>query len=129
MEPAGRVTIKYRTCDEYDAVIRPTVYLAPDDILYIHKDKLSNTTKVFTTDGKLFEGIRQTLQSFEGLLGGNSFFRIHTSYLVNLQHVLGQKPRTSGEESNILTLKNSTTELPISKLKIGTLKAALESLK
>jgi len=128
MEPPGRLTIKYKTCDEYDAVIRPTVYLAPDDILYIHKDKLSNTTKVFTTDGKLFEGIRQTLQSFEGQLNGNDFFRTHTSYLVNLQHVLGQKPRSSGEENNVLTLKNSTTELPISKLKISALKSALESM-
>ena len=128
VEPSGRITIKYRACDEYGAIIRPTVYLAPDDILYIHKDKLSNTTKVYTTDGKLFEGIRQTLQSFEGLLNGNDFFRMHTSYLVNLQHVLGQKPRSQGEESNILTLKNSATELPISKLKISALKAALESL-
>lgn len=128
MEPVGRITIKHRTLDKYDAIIRPTVYLPPNDILYIHKDKLSNTTKIFTIDGKLFEGIRQTLQKFENLLSESNFFRIHTSYLVNLQHVEGQKPRTSGEESNILTLKNTATELPISKLKISALKAALESL-
>lgn len=124
----GRIALKYKTYDEYEAIIRPTVYLAPDEILYIHKDKLSNTTRVFTIDGNLFEGIRQTLQGFEALLSRNYFFRIHTSYLVNLKHVQGKKPRTSGEDSNILVLKNSEVELPISKLKISGLKIALESL-
>ena len=124
----GKIALKYKTYDEFDEIIRPTIYLSPEEILYIHKDKLSNTTNLFTTDGNQYKGIRHTLQYFEERLSDSDFFRTHTSYLVNLLHVQGQKPRTSGEESNILTLKNSTAELPISKSKIRTLKTVLSSL-
>jgi len=127
MKPAKKITIKYKTQDQYNDTIRPTVYLTANEILYIHKDKLSNTTNVFTVDGKQFEGVRQTLKSFEGLLADNDFFRIHTSYLVNLEYVQGLKPRISGDENNLLILKGSAVELSVSKLKIAALKSLLES--
>jgi len=127
IKPSKKIAIKYKSQDSYNDTIRPTVYLTPSEILYIHKDKLSNTTKVYTTDGQLFEGVRLTLQEFENQLANDDFFRIHTSYIVNLDYVSGQKPRAAGEENYLVLLKGNSIELPVSKLKIAQLTSILES--
>ncbi|VAW60902.1 hypothetical protein MNBD_GAMMA08-897 [hydrothermal vent metagenome] len=121
-----KIVIKYRSKDNYGQVTRPTIYLNTNDILYIHKDKLSNTAKVYTVDGGVYEGVRKTLQIFEAQFKHNNFFRIHTSYLVNLEYVLKNKPGNSGYEKKTITLKYSAVELPVSKLKLTALKSALK---
>jgi DNA-binding LytR/AlgR family response regulator len=121
-----KIQIKYKFIDEYGEIIRPTIYLYTNDILYIHKDKLSNTTKVYTANGNIYEGVRKTLQNFEAQFKNSNFFRIHTSYLVNLEYVQENKPGILGDENKIITLKNSVVELPVSKLKIAALKSALK---
>ncbi len=123
-----KTAIKYRLIDDYGQVTRPTIYLNIRDILYIHKDKLSNTTKVHTIDGSTYEGIRKTLQVFETQFKQHNFFRIHTSYLANLDYVLINKCGISGFEKKTITLKKSTVELPVSKLKLTALKLALKDL-
>jgi len=117
---------KYKSQNKHDETIRPTAYLATHEVLYIHKGKLTNTTRVHGVDGIVYEGVRRTLQQFESELLDKHFFRIHTSFLVNLLHVRGLTPRSAGDDNTSLLLKYTTTELPVSKQRISGLKAALK---
>ena len=57
------------------------VFVKTDDILYCEAD--SNYTNIYTADGKKHI-ISKTLKEYDELLSDYSFFRIHNSYLINL---------------------------------------------
>ncbi len=121
-----KLSIKYRSIDRTGEIVRPLVYLTASEIIYIHKDKMSNTVTVYATKGRIYNGIRQTLQQFEDELKSDKFFRVHTSYLVNLDFASGQKKRSQSNENYVLQLEGSEKELPISKLKYPALKTRLD---
>ncbi len=56
-----------------------------DDIVYFEADR--NYTKI-VFNNKSEKIISRTLKEFENLLSGLNFFRIHHSYLINLNHVI-----------------------------------------
>ncbi len=59
-------------------------FVFPEDIMVCASD--SNYTMVHLKEGRK-KLISRTLKEFENLLADFSFFRVHHSYLVNLQHV------------------------------------------
>ena len=126
--PAKKLVVKHQYQDPHQLeTIRATAYINSDEILYIHKTKLSNTVDIHLADGQVFSGVRQTLQEFESELNDYKFFRAHTSFLVNLEHAHSLKRRSSNDENHFLLLKGSSDELPVSKLKLAALKTALEA--
>ena len=74
---------------EEDGVIH---YVLPERILYIYRE--GNITKVVTKE-KIFD-VRITLKELENRLHPFSFFRIHKSYLVNLNYVKRLTPWFNG---------------------------------
>ena len=69
-------------------IIFPTSYgfqiVKPDNIIYCQADQ--NYTRVFTSDSKELL-ISKPLNHIEDLLSVDCFFRIHKSYLVNLNFI------------------------------------------
>lgn len=77
-----------------------------DDILYLKAD--NNTTDIHLISGKLISGFK-TLKHYESQLP-SSFFRIHNSYIVNLNHV----SRINTGKSDCYLLEN-TIKIPFSR--------------
>ena len=75
----------------------------------IYCEGASNQTKVYL-EGNRKEMISRTLKECEEMLSSLNFFRIHKSYLINLNHV---KKYYSGKDGQI-TLSNGIT-LPVSR--------------
>jgi two-component system, LytTR family, response regulator LytT len=67
-------------------------YLEPKDILYMFREE--KVTKIITKNDE-FE-IKTPLKDLESRLNSYSFFRIHKSYLVNLEHVTRLTPWFNG---------------------------------
>lgn len=96
-----------------------TVLLETDSILFIetqnrgclihtiHKDHCSN----------------QTLSHYESLLSGQSFFRCHKSFLINLKQVTELLPWKNGAYS--IKLRDRETQVPLSRGYVRKLKQAL----
>ena len=82
-------------------------FVTADEIVACSSD--SNYTMVYLVNGRK-KLISRTLKDFEGLLNGLSFFRVHHSHLVNLDHVK-EFVRTDG---GYLVLSNKMT-LPVSR--------------
>ncbi len=68
---------------------------------------ISNYTKIFLTDNRQLV-VAKTLKETEEILAGHSFYRIHHSHLVNINHVLryvkndgGYVVMTGGEEITV----------------------------
>lgn len=55
------------------------------DILYCKAE--GNYTLIYLAHKKSKEIVTKTLKEFESLLSGHQFFRVHRSYLINLQHI------------------------------------------
>lgn len=91
---------------------------APDDILRCESD--SNYTYIFLATGKKIL-LAKTLKEIEETLRGLSFFRVHQSHLVNINHV---NKVVKGEGSYLTTSDGAT--IPISRNKKD---AFLESLR
>jgi two-component system, LytTR family, response regulator len=60
------------------------VFVDVNDILYCESD--SNYTTFFLANGEKVI-ISKTLKDVEEMLGGDDFFRVHASYLINMKHV------------------------------------------
>ncbi len=73
-----------------------------DDILYLESDR--DYLKVFTPTHTIVT--RQTISSFEAMLSGNEFIRIHRSYIVSIRQI------TSFTHESVAL---GTRELPIGK--------------
>ncbi len=59
-------------------------FVSPEEIVVCSSD--SNYTMIYLESGRK-KLISRTLKDFEELLSGYSFFRVHHSHMVNLQHV------------------------------------------
>ncbi|SEA87518.1 two-component system, LytT family, response regulator LytT [Thalassobacillus cyri] len=95
-------------------------YLNPADILYVYRDerltKIVEKERVFETKLPLKE-IEQRLQPF-------SFFRIHKSYLVNLEYIDRLVPWFNGAYQ--LVLRGSKEQLSVSRNYVKDLRKQLE---
>lgn len=81
-------------------------FISLDDILYLKAD--NNTTDIHLISGKVISGFK-TLKYYESQLP-SSFFRIHNSYIVNLNHV----SRINTGKSDCYLLDN-TIKIPFSR--------------
>ena len=84
-------------------------YVSPDEIIVCSSD--SNYTMVYLKDNRK-KLISRTLKDFEALLSGPTFFRVHHSHLVNLDHVREYKRADGG----YLILSNKMA-IPVSRSK------------
>ncbi len=85
-------------------------YLKTESILYIKAE--GNYTLVVTETEKFIE--RKSMAEWEKILGGEEFFRIHKSYIVNLYQV-------AYNPSGKYVLKNGE-KIPISRYKLNEFK-------
>jgi len=79
------------------------------EILYLQSDV--NYTHFFLSNGEQIL-VSKSLKEYDSLLAGANFFRIHQSYLVNIQYV----KKILKEDGGIVQLKNNV-QLPISRRK------------
>jgi two-component system response regulator LytT len=111
VKPLGKLAI------EDDGEI---VYIEIKDIKFIYRDE--KVSKVMTTS-KEFE-VKTPLKEFESRLSHFSFFRIHKSYLVNLDYVTRLSPWFSG--SYQLEIEQCNEKLPVSRNYVKALRATIE---
>lgn len=96
------------------------VYIEPKDILYIsHEEKAS---KIISTSGEYLT--KTPLKELESRLKSYSFFRIHKSYLVNLDYIKGLTPWFNGAYQ--LELAGVQEQLAVSRNYVKALRARLE---
>jgi len=120
----SKIKIRYRITEPL--VSHPESYVEIRKIVLIHKVKDTDTAEVYLSDGNVLEGVPQTLAEFENKLNDAGFFRVHTSYLVNLIHVRVIKKRIGGDDHNLL-LDGIEKEIPISRAKLEVLREALDN--
>ena len=84
------------------------VFVKISDILYCEAS--SNYTQIFTTDKKYL--VSKTLKEYDDLLSDHNFFRIHNSYLININSI---KKYVKGEGGYVVL--NNDTSLDVSKRK------------
>lgn len=85
------------------------VFVKVGDILYCEAS--SNYTEIILTDGKKYT-VSRTLKEYEDLLGEQNFFRIHHSYLINLNEI---KKYVRGDGGYVVM--NNDKSLDVSKRK------------
>jgi two-component system LytT family response regulator len=85
------------------------LFIKVNDIVYCEAS--SNYTQIFMMDGKKYL-VSRTLKEYEDMLSESNFFRIHHSYLINLNRV---KKYVRGEGGYVL-MQNDTS-LDVSKRK------------
>lgn len=85
------------------------VFVKINDIIYCEAS--SNYTLIFTGDGKKHV-VSRTLKEYEDMLSEHSFFRIHNSYLINLNAI---KKYVRGEGGYVIM--NNDQSLDVSKRK------------
>ncbi|WP_286231802.1 LytR/AlgR family response regulator transcription factor [Neobacillus mesonae] len=95
-------------------------YLEPKDLLYIVRDE--KLTKLITKSGE-FE-TKTPLKELESRLIGYGFFRIHKSFLVNLEHVTRLSPWFNGAYQ--LQIEGRKEMLSVSRNYVKALRAKLE---
>ncbi len=95
-------------------------YLDPSDILYISRE--DRISRIYTKEAN-FES-KLALKDLEERLAGYPFFRIHKSYLVNLNYISKLTPWFNG--AYMLELKNSTEKLSVSRNYVKSLRNKLE---
>jgi two-component system LytT family response regulator len=84
------------------------VFVKISDILYCEAS--SNYTQIFTTEEKYL--VSKTLKEYDDLLSDHNFFRIHNSYLININSI---KKYVKGEGGYVVL--NNDTSLDVSKRK------------
>ncbi|WNS75728.1 LytTR family DNA-binding domain-containing protein [Bacillus sp. DTU_2020_1000418_1_SI_GHA_SEK_038] len=95
-------------------------YLEPKELLYIVRDE--KLTKLITRNGE-FE-TKTPLKDLESRLLGYGFFRIHKSFLVNLEHVTRLSPWFNGAYQ--LQIEGRKEMLSVSRNYIKALRTKLE---
>ncbi len=85
------------------------LFIKVNDIVYCEAS--SNYTQIYMHDGKKHL-VSRTLKEYEDMLGENNFFRIHHSYLINLNLV---KKYVRGDGGYVVM--NNDTSLDVSKRK------------
>jgi two-component system, LytTR family, response regulator len=103
--------LKYGSSDEYKIAL-PTleglIFVKVKDILYCEAS--SNYTQIVTTEGKFL--VSKTLKEYDDLLSDHNFFRIHNSYLININSI---KKYVKGDGGYVVLSNN--TSLDVSKRK------------
>jgi two-component system, LytTR family, response regulator len=84
------------------------VFVKITDILYCEAS--SNYTQIFTNEEKYL--VSKTLKEYDDLLSDHNFFRIHNSYLININSI---KKYVKGEGGYVIL--NNDTSLDVSKRK------------
>ena len=95
-------------------------YLDPRDILYMFREE--KFTKIIAKNGE-FE-IKTPLKDLETRLNSYSFFRIHKSYLVNLEHITRLTPWFNGAYQ--LEIEGREELLSVSRNYVKALRTRLE---
>jgi len=95
-------------------------YIDPKDILYMFREE--KVTKIIARTGE-FE-VKTPLKDLECRLNSFSFFRIHKSYLVNLEHVTRLTPWFNGAYQ--LEIEGREELLSVSRNYVKALRARLE---
>jgi two-component system, LytTR family, response regulator LytT len=96
------------------------LYIDPKNILYIVRDE--NLTKLITKQTE-YE-TKMALKDLEGRLSNYNFFRIHKSFLVNLDYVVRLTPWFNGAYQ--LEITGNKEMLPVSRNYVKALRARLE---
>ena len=112
--------LPYKLAIEIDGVIR---YVYPKDIVYIHKNKDNKNVFIHTT-AKSYQA-SYTLSELETKLSARSFFRVHKSYLVNLEYVTELQPYFNGAY-NLHLSDNQSSIVPVSRNFVKKLRMKLE---
>lgn len=110
-KPTGKLAV------EKDGEI---IYLEPKDILYISRD--DKVTKLITKNDEI--DTKTPLKDLESRLLSFGFFRIHKSFLVNLEYVLRLTPWFNGAYQ--LQIEGRDEQLSVSRNYIKALRARLE---
>ena len=82
-------------------------YIDSNDVLYLEAD--NNSTDIHLNNGEMITAFK-TLKHFENTLPNSQFFRIHNSYMININQV--SRIHTG---NTVCYLKNSATKIPFSK--------------
>jgi two-component system response regulator LytT len=96
------------------------IYIDPKDILYVYRDE--RVTRVVLNETE-YE-TKTALKDFEARLKNFSFFRIHKSYLVNLEHVVRLIPWFNGAYQ--LEIRGKKEHLSVSRNYVKKLRSHLE---
>lgn len=81
------------------------VFIKTEDILYCEAD--SNYTIIYTRDGSKYV-VSRTLKEYDDLLSEHDFFRIHNSYLINLNCI---KKYIRGEGGQVIMSNDATLDV------------------
>ncbi|MFB4164178.1 LytR/AlgR family response regulator transcription factor [Alteribacillus sp. JSM 102045] len=95
-------------------------YLDPKQIIYIYREE--KVSKLITKEA-MYE-VKTPLKDLEARMASYSFFRIHKSYLVNLDYVVRLTPWFNGAYQ--LEVKGQKDMLPVSRNYVKALRARLE---
>lgn len=98
-----------------EVMINVRTKVRPNEILFCEAD--INYTRIYYQNR--VEMVAITLKSVEKMLGHFPFFRIHRSYLVNLQHILENTDKFEVEMTN-------NRSLTISRRKVGEFRRVLK---
>jgi two-component system, LytTR family, response regulator LytT len=111
LRPAGKLAV------EEDGEI---LYVDPVEILYVYRD--DKVTKIISKQGS-YE-TKLPLKDLENRLSSYRFFRIHKSYIVNLDYVAKLSPWFNGAYQ--LEIEGSNEKLSVSRNYVKALRAKLE---
>jgi two-component system, LytTR family, response regulator LytT len=96
------------------------LYLDPNDILYISREE--KVSKIITRASR-YE-VKTPLKDLESRLGSYSFFRIHKSYIVNLDYITRLTPWFNGAYQ--LEIQGHSEKLSVSRNYVKALRQKLE---
>ena len=82
-----------------------TTFITAEDVMYCHAD--GNYTEIFTYDGKKYI-VSRPLKEYEDLLHDQNFFRIHHSWLINLDAV---KRYVKGDGGQVIMRDDATLDV------------------
>ncbi|HKZ38357.1 MAG TPA: LytTR family DNA-binding domain-containing protein [Chryseolinea sp.] len=103
--------LKFGSTENYKLAL-PTleglVFIKINDIIYCEAS--SNYTQIYTSEGKYL--VSKTLKEYDELLSDHNFFRIHNSYLININSI---KKYVKGDGGYVVL--NDNTSLDVSKRK------------
>jgi len=129
-ETIERIEKKFKQDKEHDSIKTSgklaveangeILYLEPKDIFYLFRD--DKQTKIIAKTGE-YE-IKTSLKELESKLGSFDFFRIHKSYLVNLEYVTKLIPWFNGAYQ--IQLEGRTEKLSLSRNYVKELRMRLE---
>lgn len=100
--------LKHTSSENYKLALPTTdglVFVKMQDILYCEAS--SNYTEITVMDGKKYI-VSRTLKEYEDMLGEHSFYRIHNSYLINLNAI---KKYVRGEGGYVIMANDKSLDV------------------